>query len=489
MTDMSAADLEQALATVYKEVLICQKDANKKTRDGAVDILKYFIAHLPGETLLRALATALASTAAATSTNANSVLKSSIVTALCLLLLHHRNDATILAAGVQLLPQIGELLVDDCPHQTKAVLSYLRVFVSTQPAEVVTSEAILPGVVAAFTVSLGSHKAKFASRCRAIMRKLVHRAGVDLLRTVVPASDQPLLDYVCKHARRAKRRKEQLKDQLLSSREERMLGSDSETDGSDDDMDEEDGDDGLGSTAMEIARTAVHGSAGSQEDYRLGKRPKAMRVGENRSASTLPTTLDDLLEDQPSARHRQGDGQVKGAGQKRGRDDSSVAPSGKANKKETSKRTDDDRYNVVVGADGRVVVQEVEPEEEEEEAPAETNKRGKRANEDAEGDTNRPAKQEGPQKRRKLNLKEPGEEYRAKNAGGDVWKKGMLAPHAFIPLDPRLLSKKHREQAVDHFGVVVKGGRSKRAGSSKKGKSGSSGAQFVRNKPKQKRHK
>jgi hypothetical protein len=55
-----------------------------------------------------------------------------------------------------------------------------------------------------------------------------------------------------------------------------------------------------------------------------------------------------------------------------------------------------------------------------------------------------------------LRLKEPGIEYRAKKAGGDVWKKGQaVQPHAFIPLDARLLSKKHHNQAVEHFGVVV----------------------------------
>jgi len=30
--------------------------------------------------------------------------------------------------------------------------------------------------------------------------------------------------------------------------------------------------------------------------------------------------------------------------------------------------------------------------------------------------------------------REPGEEYRSKKSGGDVWRKGMLEPHAFIPL-------------------------------------------------------
>ena len=203
MNTMSDEDLTQALSVIYREVLICQKDANKKTRDGALEILKFFISRLRGEVILHALTTTLSTNPTGNpNSNATSVLKSSTVTALCLLLLHHRSNAMMLEAGVTLLPQVGELLIADCPHQTKAVLSYLRVFVSIQPVQTITNEELLPSVVAAFTQSLGTHKAKFSSRCRAIMRKLTHRIGEDTLRAVVPHSDQPLLDYVCKHARR-----------------------------------------------------------------------------------------------------------------------------------------------------------------------------------------------------------------------------------------------------------------------------------------------
>jgi len=203
MTTMSDEDLAQALQVIYREVLICQKDANKKSRDGALEILKLFISRLNPEILLQALTFTLTNNPAGhNNSNATSVLKSSTVTALCLLLLHHRTHSGMLEAGVSLLPQVGELLVADCPHQTKAVLSYLRVFVSIQSVQTITNEDLLPSVVAAFTQSLGTHKAKFSSRCRAIMRKLTHRIGEETLRAVVPHSDQPLLDYVCKHARR-----------------------------------------------------------------------------------------------------------------------------------------------------------------------------------------------------------------------------------------------------------------------------------------------
>lgn len=49
----------------------------------------------------------------------------------------------------------------------------------------------------------------------------------------------------------------------------------------------------------------------------------------------------------------------------------------------------------------------------------------------------------------------PGEEYRSKKAGGDVWRSGMLQPHAYIPLDAKLFSKKNHEEAMSQFGAVV----------------------------------
>lgn len=537
MTTMSVADLQEALALVHKEVLICQKDANKKSRDAAMDILKFFIQRLDADVVLKVLTDTLSS-AAGPSVNATSVLKSSAVTALCLLLLQHRSRPAMLRAGVELLPQVGELLVADCPHQSKAVLSYLRVFVSIQPTATVTNEALLPSVVSAFTQSLGTHKAKFAPRCRAIMRKLTHRIGDEALRAVVPPSDQPLLDYVCKHARRfvinfflritilkfrsdfvflhlefvnrAKRRKDQQKEAQQSSREERMLGSDSDTDDSDGENDDDEDDEDMQSSGPSSSSSSSQGPGGSvmrqitqnlvkgvqnQEDYRLGKRPKAMRVGDA-GRSVLPSSLDDLLDDQPSLRQTmRGESFNSGAGSKRARSDfdDSAGASNSGRGKAVRKAADEDNFNVVVTADGKVVVKEVEEVEEPEVAAKIV--RGKRVTEEGTDGTDNPTEQrpESAQKRRKLTLKEPGEEYRAKKAGGDVWKKGMLAPHAFIPLDPRLLSKKHRAQAIDHFGVVVKGGNNKKASAlraqKKGGKKGEERERHSRNRPHQKKHK
>lgn len=48
-----------------------------------------------------------------------------------------------------------------------------------------------------------------------------------------------------------------------------------------------------------------------------------------------------------------------------------------------------------------------------------------------------------------------GKEYKAKKAGGDVKKKGAFEPYAYIPLDPKLMAKRNKRQAVKRYSSVV----------------------------------
>jgi ribosomal RNA-processing protein 12 len=130
---------------------------------------------------------------------------------------------------------------------------------------------------------------------------------------------------------------------------------------------------------------------------------------------------------------------------------------------------EDEKYCVVVSKDGKIVVKENENFEKslqnEKTKSNLTNQKpsnNKDDNDDIKNNNNNnsnvwTSKTAGNEKKRKL--KEPGIEYKSKKSGGDVWKKGMLEPHAYIPLDPRLLSKKNYKEAVQHFGVVVKNGK------------------------------
>jgi hypothetical protein len=63
-----------------------------------------------------------------------SVMRSAAVTGLCLLMLEHRGDPELMKAAAELIPTVSLLLKDDCPEETRAVLSYVRVCAAVLPA-------------------------------------------------------------------------------------------------------------------------------------------------------------------------------------------------------------------------------------------------------------------------------------------------------------------------------------------------------------------
>jgi ribosomal RNA-processing protein 12 len=361
-------------------------------------------------------------------------MRSSAITCMCLLILENRNNQVLLSIAVQLIPTVTMLLQEQSPDQTKAVLSYVKVCCAVLSKDVL--EANLAQLVHASTTGLGDQKGKFASRCRGIMRKLFSRVDVETLSNVVPEQDLSLLEYISRQNRRTMRKREK-----RSVNVDKMLGSDSDS------SDGEDSDDDAKST-FTMARPTASSNKRVEEDYRLQARPKAVRARDSmKMGSGMPSSLDDLLDDQPSSSYghtveRKAAVRGNGRGEKRALED-------------TDKDKDEDEdYSVMVTKDGKVVIKEkvVAPViVDKTPAPEEMV-----VNEPVHQVTHEETKES---KKRKLNLKEPGEEYRSKKTGGDVWKKGMLEPHAYIPLDARLFSKKNHAQAVEHFGVVVKSGK------------------------------
>lgn len=416
---MDSNELEIATASIIAEVLICQKDANKKSRDGALDLLKNMISNLPPMIMFSHFCSALV--------GETTIMRSSAIIGMCILLYQYRDDDEIINNACELLPTICMLLREESTEMSKAVLSYIRVCASIIPREYLydneTYSPLLMQIVDGCTNGLLTMKSKFSSRIRAIMRKLVQRIDVDILRTIVPEQDLPLLDYIQKQSRRAQRRKQQSKENQVDKIEQ-MLGSDS------DDSDDSDDDNNNRHTA----------------------RPKATRIGDYMKKEEYPTSLSDLMEDQTP--HFM--------------DES--APKSRSNRRKTINETlvatntpdDDENYRVSFSKDGRLVISERKESivaaktGEDDDADDMIDSKGKKKR---MFDDNDPSQQVQTKVINKPVKKLPGEEYRSKKAGGDVWKRGMLEPHAFIPLDPRMLSKKNFNDAVSHFSGVIKGGK------------------------------
>lgn len=482
-------ELRQALDLILGEVLICQKDANKKTRDEALDILTIFSKKLPAVEVFRRLCAALVAE--------TTLMRSSAINALTLHLLRqfqkHRDgeddgddevslnssvnededsdnedgddenamDVTqnydeLITDALQLLPSIQLLMTQQCTDQTKSALSYLKILSTIASREQLQDSVEM--MIHSFCSELGSLKSKFSSRSRAILRKLLRKFSEEELRPMLPTMDVPLLDYIARQNRKQLRKKQLNQQKKKGNKYDRMLGSDSEED-SGDEGSRRDNASVYAATEMDVG-----------EDYRLqaGRRVKGRLAKDNNMNQLQTSNFDDLLESRlPTSGLT--------ASVKRAKvtpTDSSALSKNAASSlalragtlEQLGKKNDpeEDQFNVVVTGDGRVIIKEREVD------TMSLHTTGKKEN-DINKAPSVVSAQKGNygngqgSKKRKLNLKEPGIEYRAKKAGGDIWKKGMtLQPHAYIPLDPRLLSKKHHNSAVEHFGVVVDSAKNNR---------------------------
>lgn len=402
ISGMTAEDLAGVSGSVLGEVLVCQKDSNRKTRETAVDILARMVKQMEPAVIFPQLCSGVV--------GETFLMRSSSIIGLCVLVLAQRTDNWLLDQARELLPTLVLLLKEENSEQTRAVLAFIRVFVTVMSVDELNSHLEL--VLRAVLTDVGAHKTKFSSRIRAIVRKLSQRVTEESLAPFIPEADHALLAYIQKQARRSKRKKDSRDDEKLND----MLESE----------DEDDSDDGKAPVQP--------------------VRPKATRAKELLDESGLPRTIEDLLEDQPAAFRATPIPLPTVSGKDRSRD------KGRSSDRATGDDSDDDDkdYRVRVAEDGMIVV-EARPD------------KGAKPNPPAmsAAASEKHPKQAGKAPEAKKRQREPGEEYRSNKAGGDVWRRGMLAPHAYIPLDGRLLSKKNHDQAVKHFATVIKTGQGK----------------------------
>ena len=429
------SELSAACNSIFCETLICLKDANKKSRDAALELIKSIYSVLePVDVLPQLFAGIVGETA---------TMRSAAIIGLCVLVhqyqVRSRGDDDenynreqhehLLDCLARLIPTVVLLAEEGSVEQTRAVLSFCRVCTGALSTPVLVD--VLPVMFGGLlgtgeeNVIKDRMKAKFSSRIRAIVRKVVQRLPVEVVREHIPESDVALLEYIQRQSRRtASRRKVKQHDRL-----EKVIGSDSEGD-SDSSDDEDEG-------------NSRHKSASLS-------RPKATRATDV-IAEGLPTSLDDLLGDSQISRFG---GAAPAPGTRGGR--------ARSNATSEAVEENDEPFAVQISSDGRVLVVPVTP----------TQVNGKKKSRDdmeivgvgehpAETTNDKSGSTESAAQKRR---REPGAEYRSAKAGGDVWKKGMLEPHAYIPLDARMLSKKNSKLAVSQVGATTSNKKRRTAG-------------------------
>ena len=459
--------LVSAVDTMFLEVLICQKDANQKTRLQAKVLIDIFVKRLSLDDMMSRLLAASSST--------KKTVRSSALLTICMVLLQHRNGVNtnvVQHQVVNLVPKVCLLLNEDSAELSRAVLTFLRVCVSI--LQIDTLMSVLPRITSAFCSDLGSHKARFVTRCRGIMRKLLNRLGESALRPYVPPDTIALLDYLVKQNRRQeakttarKSRSRSLEDVLLDSDDEKGQAGGSDND--------DDNDGNLMDITLGATSSGKNVKAHKGDDYRITSRPKGIRATEEDSGGHSRVLLEDqhdgdqvaLASSAPTLRPSVSDRRNK---KKRKRSDSfdeedsdsdgdgddrraaAAATSAARDKRDADIYDPEEAYRVKVGGDGMLVVEENTNPADTQATNTSTRTKPKTVLASAQAAAD--AGQRAANKRRKT--KDPGEEYRSKKSGGDVWRKGMLEPHAYIPLDGRMLSRRNQREAVDKFTSVVR---------------------------------
>lgn len=437
---VSDNEVSQAIDSVFGEVQICQKDSNKKTRDCAMDLMRMMISKIDSVEMFTKLCAGIAAE--------TSSMRSSSLIGLCMLLLEKRDDPALLELACQFVTTVSLLLEESngkCSEQTRAVLAYVRVCSAVLPVDYLIPA--LPQLVYCFTDGIKDEKSKYLSRCRAIVRKLTRRVGEETLKQIIPATDLPLLVYVQRMNRRQQKRKQEAsKDRL-----QRVLGSDSDND-SDDDVNAADDDDNMdsdsGKDEVETSKLA---------------RPKATLASD--VLNTFTTSLDDLLND---GEYNNNSRIEVIQHHSRSEKQKAVSKFSKSNQKdadEDNMNDDGEEFVVVVSENGQVIVKAkdikiVEVDE--------SKHKGNQKSKDDDDDDNIHKSNYKGDTIEKKRVRLPGEEYRSKKARGDVWRKGMLEPHAFIPLNPRMLTNNNRKQALQTIGSVISNKRNKVKLTSKK---------------------
>ena len=113
MAGMSDEEVNLTAELILGEVLICQKDSNKKSRDGAINIMRIIVNRIDPNELVMKLCSALVAE--------TSLMRSAAVTGFCLLLLEKRDNEEVVDQCRQLIPSVCLLLQEETADQSKAV--------------------------------------------------------------------------------------------------------------------------------------------------------------------------------------------------------------------------------------------------------------------------------------------------------------------------------------------------------------------------------
>ncbi|KAL3532733.1 hypothetical protein ACH5RR_006254 [Cinchona calisaya] len=430
--DMSAQNRRDIITSFLTEIILALKEANKKTRNRAYDILVQ-IGHICGdedkggrkEDLHQFFNMVAGGLAGETPQMISAAVKG------LARLAYEFSD--LVSATYTILPSTFLLLQRKNREIIKASLGLLKVLVAKSQAEGLQSH--LKGMVEGLLNWQDSSKNHFKAKVKLLFEMLVKKCGLEAVKEVMPEEHMKLLTNI----RKIKERKER---KLASNSEEtRSYQSKATT-----------------SRLSKWNHTKIFSDFGDEEteksdaDYMdakslSGGRMKTSSLSKSKASSqwarkatkSLQEDLLDQVDDEPLDLL-----------------DRQKTRSALRSSKNLKRRPEsDDEFEV--DPEGRLIIQEGDKKQK--------TKREMLSDRDSDGksraDSHLSVNSRNTQKRRKTSESGwayTGNEYASKKAGGDLKRKDKLEPYAYWPLDRKMLSRRpeHKASARKGMASVVK---------------------------------
>ncbi|CAI5703518.1 unnamed protein product [Peronospora effusa] len=407
---------KELVPSLVGEIMLCTKEANGKAREAAFELLVAMAILLrvrdPQNGLMEFIQMVLGGLAARTPH-----MRSAAVICLSRLVFEFgRDDPAIAQAMPALLKTVLMLLHEKAREVIKSVIGFMKLGIAVLPKDQL--EQFLPDIINGLLVWIGESKNRFRAKTRIILIKLCRKFGYEHVAALVPEEDRALI----RHIKKTKEREYKKKSELAVEAAERRAAKknrDTFEEFMADSADEGDDDE---AAAMQVLKR-------KKDLHKKNKGGKVIREDED--------DIMDFLDDNAAVKNifvAQKGGPV---------DDES---------EDEFQMTKDGRMIILGGENDDDMkggsTNDDDEEKIKQDVASQLQRMGLNKN---KNDKNGRFKR----KRGGGDDVSSGREYRAKKAGGDLKKKGKLEPYAYIPLDPKLMAKRHKREAVTRYGGSV----------------------------------
>ncbi|KAL3700630.1 hypothetical protein R1sor_018652 [Riccia sorocarpa] len=446
---------DQIIATLISEIILATKEANKKTRNGAYDLLIAIGHAMEGldddkSSFMRFHNMILGCLAGTTPH-----MISAAVASLARLIYEFSSD--LCHTIPQLLPSALLLLKSRNREIIKSVLGLVKVVIARLSAA--DLEPHLSSMVQGLMLWSDDSKNRFKAKVREIIERLVRRCGMTSVEKVMPPEHMKLLTSIRKKKEQAERKKQGTMDENDDAKSTKSRATTARrsawdhTDIFSDDDDDGSEEDYQSTGAPTMAKT------GSMAKTTNTSRSKKLRKSSKRLPEDFMDTGDEPLDLLDVKRTREALSSV------------------------SRKRKEDDEDEPQFASDGRLIIDENGDKKrkrsrDDSDDEADTKSRGGKSfggkSDASMGKTStkhgRPVKDSHGRKKAKGSWSYAGDDYVNRKAKGDIKKEGKHDPYAYWPLDPKMLNRRQakRRTAREGMASVFKAGSKTKGGKASK---------------------